>query len=267
MRSSRRRCRRAAGGAEGEGLEEEAELLLRLLLRDPHHLEDPLLDVAAVDSDRSAADLVAVADDVVRVRERRAGVGVEGVLELLLRRREGVVHRVHALYPRATSPDAVASAAGSKSGASRTQRKLHASSSMRPHRLPISRRAAPSSARDALTAPAAKKMQSPGFAPRVRRGRRARRRCEVLGDRAAELTVLLDEDVGEAAGTTLLGPLLPGVELLARLARAAGHDDRADVVGLEDAEGGVLEEVGALDELVAEAQVGLVGAVAGHASA
>ena len=39
----------------------------------------------------------------------------------------------------------------------------------------------------------------------------------------------LDEHVGQAAGAALLGPLLPGVELLARLARAAGHHDRADV--------------------------------------
>ena len=79
--------------AVGEGLEQEAELLLRVLLRQAHHPEDPLLHVAAVDTDRPAADLVAVADDVVGVGERRAGVGVEGVEELGLGRGEGVVHR------------------------------------------------------------------------------------------------------------------------------------------------------------------------------
>ena len=54
---------------------------------------------------------------------------------------------VQAPQPTATSPAAVASAAGSNSGASTTQRKLQASSSIRPPRRPISRRAAPSSAR------------------------------------------------------------------------------------------------------------------------
>src|SRR5690606_31016051 len=37
--------------------------------------------------------------------------------------------------------------------------------------------------------------------------------AEVLGHRAAELTVLADEDVGQTLGAALLGPLLPGVEL------------------------------------------------------
>ena len=62
----------------------------------------------------------------------------------------------------------------------------------------------------------------------------------------------------------LLGPLLPRVELLARLSGAAGHDDRADVRRLEHPELGVGEVVGALGELEAEAQVRLVGAVPPH---
>ena len=49
-----------------------------------------------------------------------------------------------------------------------------------------------------------------------------------------------------------------------RLARATRHDDRADVLGLEDAEGGVLEELLALDEFDPEAQVGLVATVTTH---
>src|SRR6478752_2117990 len=40
-------------GAEGEGIEEEAELLLRLVVGDPHHREDALLHVALVDTDRA----------------------------------------------------------------------------------------------------------------------------------------------------------------------------------------------------------------------
>ena len=73
-----------------EGVEEEAELLLCLVLVDAHDREDALLDVLAVDTDRPAADLVAVADDVVGPGERVAGVGVEGVD--VLGRGEGVVH-------------------------------------------------------------------------------------------------------------------------------------------------------------------------------
>ena len=42
---------------------------------------------------------------------------------------------------------------------------------------------------------------------------------DVLGDRPGQLAVLLDQHVGQPAGAALLGPLLPGVELLAGLRR------------------------------------------------
>src|SRR5699024_6639183 len=87
---------------------------------------------------------------------------------------------------------------------------------------------------------------------------------DVLRDRTAELAVLTDGDIGQALGAALLGPLLPGVELPARLGGAAGHDDRTDVVRREDAEGGLGEELGAVDQLDTEAQVRLVAAVALH---
>ena len=97
-------------GAERERVEQEAELLLRLLLVEAHDREDPFLDVAAVDTDRAAADLVAVADDVVGVGERRARVGVEGVHELRLGRGERVVHG----GPRAGADGDVAGATASR---------------------------------------------------------------------------------------------------------------------------------------------------------
>ena len=87
---------------------------------------------------------------------------------------------------------------------------------------------------------------------------------QVLRDRAAELAVVADQHVGQAAVPALLGELLPAVERAARLRRAARHDDRADVGRLEHAERGVLEVLGAVDEFEAEAQVGLVGAEAVH---
>ena len=107
-------------------------------------------------------------------------------------------------------------------------------------------------------------MQSPGCGADVGGEALALGVGEVLGDRAAELAVLGDRDVRQALGAALLGPVLPGVELAARLAAAARHHDRADVVGLEHPERGVLEVVGALDELEAHPEVGLVGAVPRH---
>src|SRR5699024_12680965 len=80
-------------GAVLERLQQEAELLLRLLLVDAHQAEDALLDGLVMDADGAAADLIAVADDVVRVGQRGPGIGVEGVQELGLRRGEGMVDR------------------------------------------------------------------------------------------------------------------------------------------------------------------------------
>src|SRR5580692_8808336 len=57
------------------------------------------------------------------------------------------------------------SLSSSNIGASTTQRNDHAEESIRPHRFPISSRAAPSSSRDAGAGPAAKNTQSPGTAP------------------------------------------------------------------------------------------------------
>ena len=107
--------------AELEGVEQEAELLLRLVLVEAHHREHALLDVLAVDTDRPAADLVAVADDVVGVGQRAAGVGVEGVEESGLGLVKAWCTAVQAPAPTATSPLATASELGSKSGASTTQ--------------------------------------------------------------------------------------------------------------------------------------------------
>ena len=79
-------------GAVLEGIQQEAELRLGFLLADAHHVEHAVLDVTAMDTDGAAADLVAVADDVVGVGQRVARVLVEGVDPLGLRRGEGVVN-------------------------------------------------------------------------------------------------------------------------------------------------------------------------------
>ncbi|MCY1222952.1 hypothetical protein D9M72_350610 [compost metagenome] len=87
---------------------------------------------------------------------------------------------------------------------------------------------------------------------------------EVLGYGTGQFAVFLEEDVGEALGPALLGPFLPGVQRPACLRGPAGHDHCTDVGRLEHAEVGVLEELGELGQLQAEAQVRLVRAVACH---
>ena len=87
---------------------------------------------------------------------------------------------------------------------------------------------------------------------------------DVLGHRAAQGAVLGDGDVRQPLGAALLRPLLPGVELTARLGGTALHDHGADVFLLEDAEGRVLEEVSALGDLDVEAQIRLIRAVVLH---
>ena len=87
---------------------------------------------------------------------------------------------------------------------------------------------------------------------------------DVLGHRAGQLAVLLDEHVGQALGAALLGPLLPRVEGAAGLGGAARHHDGAHVLVLEHAERGVLEVLGQVRQLEAEAQVRLVRAVLLH---
>ncbi len=64
-----------------------------------------------------------------------------------------------------------------------------------------------------------------------------------------ELAVLLDQDVRQAAGAALLGPLLPGVELLARLRPPPGITT-APTYGAWKTRNGVSSKyVGAVDEL------------------
>ena len=74
---SRRRSRRAAGRRRRTRRAGSRTSPAPPPPSDAHHLEHPLLDVGAVDTDRAATDLVAVAHDVVGVGERRGGIGVE----------------------------------------------------------------------------------------------------------------------------------------------------------------------------------------------
>ena len=63
--------------AHRQRVEEEPEPIALLLGRDPQRVEHLLLHLLAMDPDRAAADLHAVAHEVVRLRERRAGIAGE----------------------------------------------------------------------------------------------------------------------------------------------------------------------------------------------
>src|SRR5665213_123167 len=71
-----------------ERIEQEAELRLGFVFRQADHVEYPLLHLAAVDSDRAAADLTPVHDDVVGIGERLPRHVLEGLGVLGLGRRE-----------------------------------------------------------------------------------------------------------------------------------------------------------------------------------
>ena len=145
---------------------------------------------------------------------------------------------VQAPEPTATS---VVSATASNSGASTIHTNDQADSSIRSSRRPISSRVAPSSARACGRAAGGEEHAVARLGPDRGRQPVPLGVGEVLGHRPAELAVVTEQDVGQPAGAALLGPFLPGVERAARLRRSAGHDDRADVVGLEDPERGVAE--------------------------
>ena len=267
------------GRTEREGLQQEAELLLRSLGPDAHEREHPLLHVAAVDTDGAATDLVAVADDVVGVGEGAAGVGVEGVEELRPGRGEGVVDG--GPLPRAHRDVA---RRGRRGG-----------------RLEQGRVDDPDERPRLATGRGVGGLEQAGPAGDLVAGGTQQRAClrrgpgpeedavphggthvgdqarplvvgQVLGHGSTQLDRAVlgpgDEHVGQALGAALLGPLLPGVQHLARLRGAPGHHDGADVTArvllLEHPERRGREVVGAVGELEVEPQVGLVAAVAGH---
>ena len=251
-------------GAELEGVQQEAELLLGLGLADAHDCEDALLDIAAVDTDGPTANLVSVAHDVVGVGQGAARVIIEGVQALGLGRGEGVVHG----RPGRLAQGHVAF--GARLGGRLEQGCIH-----HPYegpRVVVDETAAPPhlqasgtqqgsgsvhGARGEEDAVSGLSAYGLGQAFALGLG-------DVLGDGPAQRLVLTHSDVGQALGAALLGPLLPGVEGPARLGGAAGHDHGADVGVLEDPEGSSLEVVGQIHQLQAEAQVGLVRAVLLH---
>ena len=77
-----------------EGVHQEAETLLRLFRREAQQLEHLGLQFRVVDTDRAAADLGAVADEVVGVGPHATGVVVQVLYVFELGRGERMVHGV-----------------------------------------------------------------------------------------------------------------------------------------------------------------------------
>ena len=75
-----------------QSIEDRAEALRRLVLRDAHLREDPLLDRAVVDPHAATAQLASVDHEVVLLAPCLLGLGVEKLeIALAERRRERVV--------------------------------------------------------------------------------------------------------------------------------------------------------------------------------
>src|SRR4029078_3444622 len=80
-----------------ERFQEEAEAVLRILIRQTEQAEHLGLRVAVVNTNRAAAELPAVEDDVVGLRQHLARIGFEHVQVFFARRGERVVYRIPAL--------------------------------------------------------------------------------------------------------------------------------------------------------------------------
>ena len=84
--------------AELECIDDEAELVVRLLGADTQHLEHTLLHIGIMDTDRTAAQLGAVEHKVVSIGANPLqiflGVGIEPLFVLGLRSRKRMVHGI-----------------------------------------------------------------------------------------------------------------------------------------------------------------------------
>ncbi len=238
-----------------ERVQEEAELGAGFLAGQPDNVEHFLLHVGPVDTDRATADLVAVADQVVGVGEGTARLVSELVRPLRQRRGEGVVHRGPAACPvllehwRVHHP-------GERPGVGVDEPEPLADLQPRGTEQGPGLLWRPGREENRAAGPGSHGGGQPG--PFL--GRQVPGHGPGIGD----LPRVVDEHVGQPAGAPGLGPVLPGVQLPARLPGPAGHDHRPDVGGLEDTERGLREKPGHVDQLTVEAQVGLVGSEPGH---
>ena len=244
-----RRC------AEPEGIEQEAELGPLLLCADAEDLEDPRLDLGPVDTDAARAELPAVEHQVVGLRP-----DVEPPVALGRVQKGHVVdvgHRERVMSGNGITVDHVLE-----------QRKIGDPQEV--EATVVDRRAAelqPQQPQDPIGGPPSvgdEEHHVAGLGPEALLYARELGLAHELRQAAFE-TVVADPEPGQALGPPplgLVGELVDGVA--AEALGAAGHADALDDRGLEHVGLGVLEQVGQLFELHAEAHVGLVGAVPLH---
>ncbi len=239
--------------AVAQRVEQEPEARLGLLLAHAEHVEDLLLDLGPVDTDRPAADLDAVEHDVVAARAHRARV-----LEGAQRRGEGVVQRAPALLGLAPLEHR------------RVDDPQRAVAALR-HEVELAGELQPDLAERGggdVGLVGHQQQQVADLAGELAGDPLALVVGEELRRRRAPGAVLLHERPYEAAGAEALGVLGQRVQLGARhLARPRVEPaDRAAGAEhvLEDLELRRLQHVAEVGHLQPEAHVGLVGAVAEH---
>ena len=250
--------------SELECIKKESELSLRFFLANTHDLEDAILDVTSVNTNRATADFITIADNVIGVGQSIAGILVESIQPFRLWRGEGVVNR----SPSAVSKSNVTFGLG-LSG--RLEERCVDNPGKCP-RIRIDQVAAltdlkagsakqlarcgglTSSEENAVTGLGASGL---GEASALSFG-------NVLCNRAAKGAFFIKSDVSQALGATRLGPFLPLIKGTTRLRTATGHDDSTDVGCLEDSERRVLEVVGQVNKLISETKIRLIRAVLFH---
>ena len=246
-----------------ECLKQEAELLVGLFLGDAQHIEHTGLDVVTMDTNGTAAHLLAVADDVVGVGHGVLGILVELVDPILGGHGERVVHG--GPLGVADSHIVIIRIVGGLE-----QREVHDPSESELLRIQQAfaggelhthgtQQQLGGLARTGGEEDGVAFLGTDGLAQAV-----ALLIGQVLGDGALELAVFAEDHVGKALGSTLTCPILPSVELTTRRGGTALEDHGTHVRGLEHAERRVLEVLGQFHQRVAEAQVRLVGAVLVH---
>ena len=235
--------------AHAERLEQEAEPRLLLLRRDLQDVEHARLKLGLVDPHRAAAELLTVADQVVRDRQRRTRIALEHRLGLGRRARERMVDRGPALILFRPLEHREVRDPGPDERLLVDEPELVAKA--------VAQR--PEHARDLVGLVGAEEHR------RARIGAEGRELGlrEELRDRRPRLSVLAVDDVREPLRPPLLREGLELLEIGPRVFLRHGEVADGRRAG-EDLELGAPRELGRVLDLEAEAQVGLVRAVAEH---
>ena len=250
--------------SELECIKKESELGLRFFLTNTHDLEDAILDITSVNTDRTTADFIAIADNVIGVGQSISGILVESIQPFRLWRGEGVVDS----GPSAVSKSNVTFGLGISG-------RLEERSVNNPGKRPRVRIDQVAALTD-LEAGGAKQLTRSGGLTSSEENTVTRLGASCLGEasalsfgnvlcnRAAKGAFFIKSDVSKSLGAARLGPFLPLIKGTARLRTATGHDDGTDVRCLEDSERRVLEVVGQVNKLISETKIRLIRAVLFH---